>query len=612
MIEELFKLKTEKTLRGTINPHSDELIVDNFPESNKLRLENGFSKRLAHTCRYSLLHKKIVQFTQIIWNDGSPFKELKARRVSILPASSQKVDFIIDPVEDVKVENLMPSLNSEILDSLADVILVTEAEPVGSPGPRVIYVNQAFERMTGFSKSELLGSTPRILQGPMTSPEKRAEIRRALQTWTPITCELFNYRKDGSTFITELKINPIQDETGWWTHWVAVQRDISERKAREEMKSAANRTAAVETLASGIAHDLNNRIAIASGQLALVSHKLKKVLPKENLNLCDEIAATNKRLIDAKSISSQFMDLTGKRNEKTWIEDPIEEIEKLVHLTVGTSGISIDIENHAEQLPAISIDFGLLSQVLSNLLLNSIQAIQCDDKLNLNPKIKVRFDYLHEGEDFRSQFFKIQVSDTGPGISEKVRDRLFSPYVTTKADGNGLGLFTSQSNMNRIGGYLTLIHTSQQGTTFEVGVPVSKSEKRTPAKNPSKSSALLDSSKPILLIDDQIMLITVMSEILKTDGFNTDFCHEYDSALQAIENGDYSLIICDLNLSSTFVTDKILEAAKHKNPEQVVAIMSGGQISTDPRISDFLKNYPDTILLSKPFDTQAITRLFRE
>ncbi len=111
-----------------------------------------------------------------------------------------------------------------------DAIVITEAEPVGDPGPRIIYVNQAFVRTTGYSAEEVYGKTPRILQGPDTSPEAKQKIKNALKRWKPVRVELLNYRKDGSEFWVELNIVPVANEKGWYTHWVSVQRDITERR----------------------------------------------------------------------------------------------------------------------------------------------------------------------------------------------------------------------------------------------------------------------------------------------------------------------------------------------------------------------------------------------
>lgn len=115
-----------------------------------------------------------------------------------------------------------------------DVLLISEAEPIDLPGPRVLYVNDAFTRMTGYAPEEIIGRTPRLLQGPSTSPETRAFIRERLKAWDSFRCELVNYRKDGTPFWVELYVRPVADESGWYTHWVAVQRDISDRK-REQL-----------------------------------------------------------------------------------------------------------------------------------------------------------------------------------------------------------------------------------------------------------------------------------------------------------------------------------------------------------------------------------------
>ena len=115
-----------------------------------------------------------------------------------------------------------------------DAVIITEAEPLELPGPRILFANPAFTRTTGYELAEIIGKTPRILQGPESSAEARKKLRTALETWTPVEVEILNYKKDGTPFWVELSIVPVSDETGWWTHWVSVQRDVTERKVIEE------------------------------------------------------------------------------------------------------------------------------------------------------------------------------------------------------------------------------------------------------------------------------------------------------------------------------------------------------------------------------------------
>jgi diguanylate cyclase (GGDEF)-like protein/PAS domain S-box-containing protein len=154
---------------------------------------------------------------------------------TVLALQFDSVDAAFDHAEgqDFDIERL------RLLESVAvharDSIIITEAEPVHLPGPRIIYCNAAFTRAAGYLPHEVIGKTPRVLQGPDTDPVTRAELRYALENWQPIEVELVNYRKDGSRFWVELSIVPVANEKGCYTHWVSVQRDISERKDAEEL-----------------------------------------------------------------------------------------------------------------------------------------------------------------------------------------------------------------------------------------------------------------------------------------------------------------------------------------------------------------------------------------
>jgi len=119
------------------------------------------------------------------------------------------------------------------LNRLNDIVLITEAEPLHEHGPRIIYVNDAFVRRTGFTREEAIGMTPRMLQGPKTDRQELGRIHEALRLWQPVRAELINYTKSGREFWLELDILPVADPGGWFTHWVAVERDITERKLAE-------------------------------------------------------------------------------------------------------------------------------------------------------------------------------------------------------------------------------------------------------------------------------------------------------------------------------------------------------------------------------------------
>ncbi len=130
-------------------------------------------------------------------------------------------------------------LLESVVINAKDAILITEAETIDKPGPRIVYCNPAFLSTTGYSEEEVIGRTPRILQCPETNRATLDVIRAALSSWQPVEVEVVNTRKDGSQFWVELSIVPVANEKGWFTHWVSVQRDITERKEAQRFAQQA-------------------------------------------------------------------------------------------------------------------------------------------------------------------------------------------------------------------------------------------------------------------------------------------------------------------------------------------------------------------------------------
>jgi len=121
-----------------------------------------------------------------------------------------------------------------------DVVMITEPAPLDRPGPRIVYVNHAFEQMTGYAPDDAIGRSPRLLQGSGTDPGALARIRAALQRGEPVREELLNYRRDGSAFWVEVNIVPVRDPSGNIRHWASIQRETtSRREAEEEVRRVA-------------------------------------------------------------------------------------------------------------------------------------------------------------------------------------------------------------------------------------------------------------------------------------------------------------------------------------------------------------------------------------
>jgi PAS domain S-box-containing protein len=127
-----------------------------------------------------------------------------------------------------------------------DAIIVTEAGQLDLPGPRIVYVNETFTKTTGYTFDEAFGRSPRMLHGPKTDRAALDRIRKALTCGESIRIELVNYRKDGSEFNVDLSIAPMKDENGWFSHFVSIRRDVTERDyLRKRLQESEDRVRAL-------------------------------------------------------------------------------------------------------------------------------------------------------------------------------------------------------------------------------------------------------------------------------------------------------------------------------------------------------------------------------
>ncbi|WP_188526562.1 PAS domain S-box protein [Sinisalibacter lacisalsi] len=169
--------------------------------------------------------------------------------VAVHPTPAGVAIYLNDVTEDREARERLRLLDAAV-SRLNDVVLITEASELDPPGPRIVFVNDAFEKDTGFSREEALGATPRILQGPETEKERLQAIREALENHGHVRTELTNYRKDGTRFTSEIDINPLFNEAGECTHFVAVQRDRTSRQETEKRLRAREEQFRLASLAS--------------------------------------------------------------------------------------------------------------------------------------------------------------------------------------------------------------------------------------------------------------------------------------------------------------------------------------------------------------------------
>ena len=178
----------------------------------------------------------------IPWDIELPFITAKGRHIRVRTQGQPvqkngKVVSLSGALQDITVQHASREhlrLLETSVARLNDVVVITEVNPSGEPGLRIVFVNDAFERLMGYTREEVLGKSPRFLRGPNTQRSALERIKQAMQRWQPSREELINYKKNGEEIWLDIDTVPIANASGRFTHWVAVERDITDRKRAEQ------------------------------------------------------------------------------------------------------------------------------------------------------------------------------------------------------------------------------------------------------------------------------------------------------------------------------------------------------------------------------------------
>jgi diguanylate cyclase (GGDEF)-like protein/PAS domain S-box-containing protein len=211
--------QAERLLGRSANELLGRAIWNSFQKTVRIRLEEQF--------RRSLANGQVLEIEEL---DARLSARIEARGY---PFGGGVAVHLRDVTARHKEQEQLRLLESSIA-RLNDIVIITEAGPFNEPGPRIVFVNEAFERRTGYRREEVLGRTPRLLQGSGTQRRELDRIRAAMEQWQPARVDVINYKKNGEAFWVDLEVSPVWDEARRLTHWVAVGRDITERKTAEE------------------------------------------------------------------------------------------------------------------------------------------------------------------------------------------------------------------------------------------------------------------------------------------------------------------------------------------------------------------------------------------
>ena len=357
---------------------------------------------------------------------------------------------------------------------LNDIVLITEAEPIGESGPRIVFVNDEFERRTGYQRSEVIGQTPRILQGPGTCRLELDRIRVALEKWEPVRAELLNYTKTGQEFWIGLDIFPFADETGWFTHWVGVQRDITERKRAEKeivqlnvdleervqlrttQLEAANRE--LEAFSYSVSHDLRSPLNTVNGFGQLLQKSNEDNLNEKGKHYLNRIRAGAQQmgeLIDG-LLSLAKIGREPLRLQRVDLSSITQQLERQCREREPTREMQVFIQSGM----LVNGDATLLLVVMQNLFDNAWKYTK--------KQAAARIDVGTEtGAADETIYF---VKDNGAGFDMAYADKLFGVFQRLHSPsefaGNGVGLANVKRVIEHHGGRVWAHGQVNEGATF--------------------------------------------------------------------------------------------------------------------------------------------------
>lgn len=362
------------------------------------------------------------------------------------------------------------------VEQASEAVVITESR-LERPGPMILYVNPAFTRMTGYKAEEVVGKTPRILQGSRTSREVLDRLVAQLSRGEEFSGETYNYRKDGEEFILNWDIAPVRDAAGRITHWVSIQRDVTEQRlaearARQHREELAHvtRLNTMGEMASGLAHELNQPLASIGvyAQSALRRVRQGEIDSKE---LQEAMAQVQVHAERAGEIIRRLRDFVRKRASRRGpqqINELVREVVALLEQDLRRGQTDLQL-NLGEALPAVVVDPVQMEQVVLNLTRNAIEAMEANDANDRPLEIQT---WAEAGE------VRLVVNDAGKPLSDEAIQRLFEPFFTTKPQGLGVGLNISESIVEGHGGRLWVERRGGRGLAVHLSLPA----KTTPAR----------------------------------------------------------------------------------------------------------------------------------
>ncbi|MCU1265963.1 MAG: Histidine kinase [Acidobacteria bacterium] len=481
------------------------------------------------------------------------------------------------------------SLLTNILESARESIYAVDTQG------RFKWCNSATLRGLGYRREDFIGRhlLEMICEGDRDLvSQKLAEALKG----EPQTCEFRYFARDGKLRYTRVDQSPLVVD-GRTTGVLGIARDITEQKEERERAARADKLRALGQLASGVAHDFNNSLAAILGRAQLLHRQTKDPALVRNVEIiqtaAQDAAATVRRIqtFARKSSAKEFEYV----DVRSLLGDAIEITRTRWYNEARLRGLNFEVKLVVEsELPANG-SASELREVFVNLIVNAVDAMPQGGCLAISCAR-------------RDGRLKLHFADTGLGMPEDVREKVFEPFFSTKgAHGTGLGLSVSYSIIERHGGSIRVDSEEGRGTTFTIELPATEP----PASSCQELIAAPESAPlSILVVDDEPSVRETLADMLSALNHQVQLADSGHAALEKIGQTDFDLVFTDLAMPEMDGWETA-RAVRKQCAETIIVLVTGYGVGTVPPAGE--TGLIDAII-GKPFDfeqvSEVISRLF--
>ena len=430
----------------------------------------------------------------------------------------------------------------------------------------------------------LVEATRRIASGSleeMVQEGSHDELGELARSFNQMTAELKKSRRELERYSADL-----EDE---------VRLRTKELEEAQSQLVQAEKMSAVGLLVSGVAHELNNPLAgvVGFSQLLLREDVAEKV--RRGLERINREAERCKKIVQN---LQTFARKHKPQKDYVGVNGILESCIELRAYQLRVDNIKVLLEL-APQLPKTMADFHQLQQVFINILVNAHQAMVSYEK---EGQIIIRTSH-------RSGTIRVEIQDSGPGISESNLPKLFDPFFTTKevGQGTGLGLSICYGIIEEHHGTISALNAAGHGAVFRIELPIvepAEPEVRESVKPPALASQPAIQCGSILVVDDEMTIVDILYQLLKADGHRVDTAMSGSVALRKLTNDHYDVIISDLKMPGMSGQELYKQVASQNSAlARRIIFSTGDVVSTETR--EFLESCGNTYL-QKPFEIEMI------